>query len=219
MFKFLIICILLIQGILTISEGNENRTIPVIDIYYESLCPETITFMWESFHVFQMKADHDQLATVNIYPHGNAEEKWNSTHWEYKCEHGENECFGNVLETCILNKMHKNKAHETIICIQGNLRDFGKDFVATLKYCVPEEGIRNDLLTCAHGSEGNNLQHELVQKTPKEIEYVPWIVFNGKHDEEVEKKIILNMLDFLCSLEGNSSLPVCEKVPRFLSHA
>ena len=42
------------------------------------------------------------MVDLYFYTYGNAHETKNGTSWEFTCQHGSNECLGNVIETCAL---------------------------------------------------------------------------------------------------------------------
>jgi interferon gamma-inducible protein 30 len=201
--------------ILSIVRMSLSADLPVIDVYLESLCPDCMDFVGGSFKNFYLNKDHDKLAVVNFYPYGNANEKWNGKQWEFTCQHGENECYGNLIETCAFKKFDVNGGQAILICIEDNIRKFDKDFEKTLEHCVPDEAIRNEILTCAKNEEGNAYMHENAQKTPKH-NYVPWVHFNGQHDKEVEDKVLSNMLSYLCDLSSHQ-LEGCQDVLSMVS--
>lgn len=189
--------------------------LPVIDVYVESLCPDCMDFIGGSFKNFFLNNDHSNLAQVNFYPYGNANEKFDGKKYVFTCQHGDNECYGNVVETCLMNKFDVNGGHAMLICIEGNIRNFDKDFDKTLEHCLPDPDIRNEIITCAKGDEGNKLQHEVAQKTPKH-NYVPWVEFNGEHDKEKEDQIVANMLKYLCDISGQQ-IEGCQDVLSMMS--
>jgi len=68
-----------------------------------------------------------KMADVTIIPFGNAEykKKTKKGFYKYECQHGDKECFGNIMQNCILDhfyskkhnkKMNKRKAINALIC-------------------------------------------------------------------------------------------------------
>jgi interferon gamma-inducible protein 30 len=201
--------------ILSVVSLSLCADLPVIDVYLESLCPGCMAFVGGSFKNFNLNKDHEKLAVVNFYPYGNANEKWNGKQWDFTCQHGENECYGNLVETCAIKKFDVNGGHAIMICIEENIPKFDKDFDKTLEHCLPDEIIRNEILACAKNDEGNGYMHENAQKTPKH-NYVPWVLVNGQYDKDVENKILSNMLSYLCDISGHQ-FEGCQEVLSMVS--
>lgn len=174
--------------------------IPKIDIYIESLCPDCTGFISSSFADFY-NYNVPNLAEVNFIPFGNAQEKFDEAtqKWLFTCQHKENECYGNLIETCAINILGRVRSYEILICIESNIFKYDKDFDEVLKNCVYDDRQLESIKSCVSGDWGNKYQHEMAQKTP-EHKWVPWVVVDGVHDEYVENLILNDMLDYLCSL-------------------
>ena len=89
----------------------------------------------------------------------------------------------------ILNKISYEEGLNFMLCFENAIKKFDKNINKSLKECVKGEDLYNNIINCAESSVGNNLQHIEAQKTPVH-KYVPFIYVNGKHDLEVEKKIL-----------------------------
>jgi len=201
---------LLLITITTISLLN-CADIPKIDVFVESLCPDCEDFIGGSFANYLQNPDYLQLAEVNFYPYGNANEKKVGDHYEFTCQHGSNECYGNVVEVCSLSKMSYEDGLEYMVCMEDGIRTFEKNINNALVNCVQDQNLLQSILNCALSEEGNLLQHNVAQKTPSNHKYVPWIQVNGVHDAKIEAALLENMNDYLCGLEGNSYLEGCQK--------
>ena len=59
------------------------------------------------------------LAYIEIIPYGNAKEVYDSTLGKYTftCQHGDNECYGNLIMTCSLNILGRIKGQLNLICL------------------------------------------------------------------------------------------------------
>ena len=184
---------------------------PLITIYIESLCPDCTGFISTSFKEFY-NLNITNLASIEIIPFGNANETYNETTqlYEFSCQHGENECYGNIIETCAINIIGKYLSGSLLICIEENILQMDKNFTRVLDYCLEDKDLMNQLLTCAQSKTGNTWEHYMAQKTEYH-QYVPWILVDGIHDVEIENRILNNMTDYLCNLPGKS----CEKRLRY----
>jgi interferon gamma-inducible protein 30 len=184
-----------------------------IEILIESLCPDCINFFDNSFSQFLEAMNYSDIANIILYPYGNAKEVYDkeSGKWKFTCQHGPNECYGNMIQACIIKK-HPNKhiSFNLVKCIYENLISNKKNFDLTLKKCVIQN-IKNDdsqnkftdeVNKCANGKEGNDYMYEISQKY-KEHKHVPWIVVNGERTLEMEKKAHDNLLKFSCEYAKN----------------
>lgn len=185
---------------------------PKIEVFVESLCPDCQDFIGKSFASFLNNPDHASLAEVKFYPYGNAHETKNGDHFEFSCQHGPNECYGNVVEVCGLNKLDYETGLRFMVCMEEGIVKYDKYINKALIHCINDQELLKNILDCATGIEGNLLQHEVAHATPVDHKYVPWIVFNDTHDTQIEAKILDNMTEFLCGLDQNKDSPACQGV-------
>ena len=194
--KFTIILILSL-----ISISFQQKHIPKIQIYIESLCPDCYFFITKSFKSFYENVKNPNLAEIEFIPYGNAQEVYNSQNklWEFTCQHGEPECYGNLIETCAIQTLGKIKSYETIICLESNIEEYDFDFDKTLEYCMTNDQTNLGLIKeCVSSDIGNYYQHQMALKTDKNHLWVPWVVVDGVHDIEAENQIIESLTDYLC---------------------
>ena len=77
--------------------------------------------------------------------------------------------------------------------------------VEAVKDCIGHWSKLNytTISTCANGPEGNGLHHLMGVKTETLVpphKYVPWIVVNGGHNEEIQKQAQTDLLGLVCQL-------------------
>ena len=176
-------------------------TIPKIQVYIESLCPDCVNFITKSFKDFHEKVQNPNLAEIEFIPFGNAKEAFNETTnlYDFECQHGENECYGNLIETCAIQVMGRIRSYEVILCIETNIAGFKRDFDNTLAYCLADdEALLEEVKSCVDSDMGNYYEHQMAQKTSSEHKWVPWVVVNGVHDQDAEDQIIKSLTDYLC---------------------
>ena len=177
-----------------------QKHVPKIQVYIESLCPDCMYFINRSFKDFVEQVSKPNLADIEFIPFGNAEEKYNEEtgKWEFKCQHKEKECLGNLIETCIIQKFGKVNSYKKLICIESNIEKFGIDFKSTMEYCLNNDQDQiNEINECIDSDMGNIYQHQMAQKTGEHT-HVPWIIVDGVHDSDVELQIIESLKDYLC---------------------
>lgn len=115
---------------------------------------------------------------LTAVPFGNAEyHSWTHT---ATCQHGELECVGNSWEQCAI--AHYPATADWFpfyYCIEKN-GDEGSTSLPTAK-CAELANVDHDTLeTCVNGAEAKELLYKAYQDTPKDHQYVPWVVINGK---------------------------------------
>ena len=190
-----------IEDIIKGEHAEVKPLIPKIQVYIESLCPDCVDFITKSFKDFYEKVDKPNLAEVEFIPYGNAKEVYNTTtnQYDFTCQHGENECYGNLIETCAIQVQGRVQSYKTILCIESNIASYKLDFDNTLKYCLSDdENTLKEIQNCVESDMGNYYEHQMAQKTDTNHKWVPWVVVDGVHDENVENQIISSLIDYLC---------------------
>ena len=186
-----------------ISLSSSQKHVPKIQVYIESLCPDCVNFITHSFKDFFEKVSKPNLAEIEFIPFGNAKEKYNeeTKKWEFTCQHEENECYGNIIETCIIQNLGRVNSYKQILCIESNIEKYNLNFDDTLNFCFNnDESQINQIKQCAQSDLGNIYQHQMAQKTGNHL-YVPWILVDGVHDVDAENQIIESLIDYLCGAD------------------
>jgi interferon gamma-inducible protein 30 len=180
---------------------------PKIDVFVESLCPDCQGFIENSFKQYQTNESRLELADVTFFPYGNAKETFDGSKWIFTCQHGPNECYGNIIETCARDQLQKDDFNTFMVCLEADITKTGKDFNKSLANCLTNPDEIGVITQCAEGDMGNQLEHEVAQATPQH-DYVPWVVVNGVHDVDAENQILDNMVKYLC--KDRTDLPGCK---------
>ena len=159
------------------------------------------------------------MADVTLVPYGNAKETKTSSGWTYDCQHGETECVYNAMETCGLSYISSTiKAWNFVDCIENNDDSRSKtNYDEVLDKCVASASIAKSqaatIKTCYTGSDGNALEHSMALMTealsPAHT-YVPWVVGQGVHSDEVQNEIGDSLLKYVCSnYTGKNKAAAC----------
>jgi interferon gamma-inducible protein 30 len=129
------------------------------------------------------------------FPYGNANEKQAADGtWVFTCQHGVNECIGNMYEACAIS--HNNatdpKTNNPVwwpffYCMEksGNAAD-----TTVASGCAKNNGLDWTVITTCAGSDpskgstsdGNPLMHNIAVATNNLIpphQWTPWVVLNG----------------------------------------
>lgn len=185
-----------------------------IEMYTESLCPYCIQLITTSFKIAFETKDINLIADFHLYPYGNAKEYQASDRWIFKCQHGENECVGNLMENCAFDITDYQNGLAFAICLEENIQQYSQDFAKTGSYCAGLHNIDiNGVNDCMQGERGNKIQHEVATKTEAlqpPHNYVPWVVVNDQHDINVEDQVFDNMLGYICkNYKGTVKIDAC----------
>ncbi|KAM9718790.1 gamma-interferon-inducible lysosomal thiol reductase isoform 2-T2 [Menidia menidia] len=182
-----------------------------VALYYESLCPGCRLFLTEMlFPTWVMLKD---IMSVTLVPYGNAQEKPDGQKYQFECQHGEKECLGNMIETCLLNMT--DMAFPIIFCMESST-----DVISAADSCVelyaPELSM-DKLKSCVDGDLGNKLMHQNALQTRAlnpPHQYVPWVTINGEHTEDLQDKALSSLFLLVCNMYKGSKPPACGGTPR-----
>ena len=194
--------------ILIISTVSNQKVVPKITVYFESLCPYSIEFITTSIKEFYSKVTKPNVAYIELIPYGNAEEAYdpNTKKYTFKCQHGDNECYGNLVSTCSLNVLGRIRGQLNIICLLENISLYNRNFDETLEFCMSSEPeLLKEVQDCVKSDIGNIYQHQMAQKTGDHLG-VPWILVDGVYDEEENEIIYESLFEFLCGEDESKCL-------------
>ncbi|XP_072100373.1 gamma-interferon-inducible lysosomal thiol reductase-like [Mobula birostris] len=192
-----------------------------VSLYYESLCGACRGFLvLQLFPTWLMLND---VMSVTLIPYGNAMEKNESGKWIFTCQHGEDECTGNLIEACLMHTLQDLERYFPVIfCMESASNVLSaaplclKVYEPNVTWSVIEECVKGDL--------GNKLMHKNAERTSAlspPHQYVPWILVNGKHTQELEAQAVNSLFNLVCNTykgkkpmacelaDGRSSFPQC----------
>lgn len=94
-----------------------------ISAYYETLCPGCR----HSFLTNLMRAHQEigDFLNIELVPYGNARAYENNGRYQFVCQHGEEECFGNSFQGCAL-KIHSFEDTFKLVYCMFNQPDFSQ---------------------------------------------------------------------------------------------
>ncbi|PKK19493.1 interferon, gamma-inducible protein 30 [Columba livia] len=170
------------------ANRSQPAAAPVaLSLFYESLCPACRAFLVQELFTAWLVLPDDVLS-VTLVPYGNAQERNVSGKWRFQCQHGPEECLGNMIETCL---MHEAKDFSTyfpvIFCLES-----GSSVTKNLEACLQVYAPQLDsgrIAACVQGDVGAALMHrnaQLTEALDPPHQYVPWILVNGKHTNELQ---------------------------------
>ncbi|XP_073455663.1 gamma-interferon-inducible lysosomal thiol reductase [Aquarana catesbeiana] len=190
-----------------IKKNNEQNV--NVELYYECLCGGCREFLvLQLYPTFLMLHD---IMNITLVPYGNAEEKNVSGKWEYVCQHGPEECYGNTIEACLVHLLQDIRSYFPVI----DCMEMSPNVTGALEPCLqahePELPVKT-VLDCVNGDLGNKLVHANAQRTQALVpphQYVPWIVINGKHDDDLQSRAQKALFNLVCELYKGSKPDAC----------
>jgi interferon gamma-inducible protein 30 len=116
---FVVLAVATAFEVRTVEQPNDDKV--YIELYYESLCPYCQQFIEGSLKTAFSTKDIWQIADFRAWPYGNARTVANGSSWSFTCQHGPNECVGNLIEACAINMYDwYTQALPFIICIEAS---------------------------------------------------------------------------------------------------
>ena len=121
--------------------------------------------------------------------------------WQFACQHGSDECWGNLLHTCLINQRPKTDDHlPFILCMEANNVD---DIQTAAEKCGPQYNVSIDAIEskCMYTKVGNYQEHDMAVKTNAlnpPHKYVPWVTLNGEHSEDIQKQAESDLVGLIC---------------------
>jgi len=140
-----------------------------------------------------------EIIDFQSFPYGNAAEKQNADGtWAYTCQHGVNECIGNMYEACAMGQCNGTGNCTPVLspwwvwwpffyCME-NSQSAGVE--ATASTCAKNNGLDWNTISACAGSNpavgtptnGNPLMHWFAVQTNNlqpPHQWTPWVVVNG----------------------------------------
>jgi len=194
----------------------------VVEIYYETLCPSSVEFLDGSFRKAWQAEELRELMDVRLYPFGNAQmlsekevnKQFKDAHPEEKypvveCQHGPEECLGNKIQACAIEKLEMSQSVDLILCMASQGPRAAID--TSTADCAKKLDISmHGVMDCASSTQGHDIMMDLAKKSldPKlQRSYVPFVMVSGKHEQAADEG---DLLTPLCEALGTPKPAVCE---------
>lgn len=177
-----------------------------IVLYYECMCPYSRAFITRQLWPTYVKLG--SYMEVQVVPYGNAKMITQSggKKVKFQCQHGENECYGNMVQVCAAKKAKSTKSLLKFLdCMsqKSSAYRYGKT-------CASYEGSFKwrSLEKCARGREGEKLLRQMDRLTRGHwpvIGYVPYVEVNG----HLNTRATTNLFALVCDLLGPEKPKIC----------
>ena len=215
---------------------NENVN---VTLYYETLCP-----FCRQFISTQLSLAYEAVGSIMnivLVPYGNAKELYRpeTKLYQYYCQHGSDECYGNLYHSCLITLYSKTADHLPVIrCMESNDKD---DVDTAGQKCVAQSPLSMEKISdCMNSEFGNAAQHQMAVLTGNTTnfnqfffctyfdfllfleeslnpphQYVPWIVVNGVHSDDVQNQAEQDLIKLVCDTYNGVNKPAaCNQSPK-----
>ena len=194
-----------------------------IKVFYDTLCPDAITFIQNSYKSFYSMNYLNKKIKFILVPGALMSFETNENNETYfTCFGGENECLGNIFHACAIYLLEIDLANKYIICYMDNIIKYKKNNFETTNFCSGQLKFNPQLIRkCVDSELGTKYIINLLKRKKSlnsMISHSPWIVVNNKYDKIQENSILDNATAFVCKMLNDSVLPICKSYSEFLAY-
>ncbi|CAN7942076.1 unnamed protein product [Ixodes hexagonus] len=169
-------------------------------VIYESLCPYSRRLVYS-----QLRPTYTKLApyiNLTLLPFGKArvrktQDGQGHTITRISCQHGENECVGNKIETCVLRVVKETvTAVQIIACMSENYSPHRAG-----EQCASAYGVEWSLVDSCVKTYGEEYELEVAETTwkyKKQVTRVPLVVMDGDQSNYVNYHAQNDMIVIVC---------------------
>ncbi|KAG0412728.1 hypothetical protein HPB47_010119 [Ixodes persulcatus] len=183
-----------------------------VTLFYESMCPYSREFITDQLYpTYELLRDYMVVVLVP-FGNGHIDNKTlrnGKTYVSITCQHGVNECKGNKIEACAIKKYKMTSLWLPFVACMSRFPDPYKQG----KMCADSFHLEWPAVgQCADGKEGQDLLYQMGRLTEDHrppIKYVPYIDFDGVHDQKAEDEARGNLLGVVCKKLGEVKPKVC----------
>ncbi|KAH6940661.1 hypothetical protein HPB50_004080 [Hyalomma asiaticum] len=151
-----------------------------VEVFYETYCPDSRNFVLEQLN--STYAELSNIMQLQLVPYGKASRRELPNKWySFDCQHGDKECYGNLLQTCVIKHYPEPSQHLPLVVCMFSARNPNRAYES----CAKKQGFDLEALQkCVSGKEGNDLQLRFAEWTESvngkgRLDFVPWIRMNG----------------------------------------
>ncbi|KAK1561847.1 hypothetical protein Q3G72_001761 [Acer saccharum] len=183
---------------------------PKVDLvlYYETLCPPCADFITTDLvKVFQ--TDLNTIVNLRLVPWGNAKVINNTI----VCQHGEDECYLNIIDACIIKAWPEVKKHFPFIsCIEAeNSAMHSKDVEKSWRKCAHNLGFPQEPIDkCYNSGEGIKNYLDYIRYVCKAYKGKPIVACSSKLSSSTLKDTSTNPVCYTEKSRNSSSFFVVD---------
>ncbi|XP_030767571.1 gamma-interferon-inducible lysosomal thiol reductase-like [Sitophilus oryzae] len=169
-------------------------------LIYETRCPYSVEFIFDQLYPGYQKIG--EYLNVTLLPYA----RENEADGGITCQHGDNECYISRAQVCSLkdSAITQELQVEFLHCSEQGVYDSRNVTDADIQQCLTSvlPNISWDTVkTCIEGEESTNLLKDIYDiAVAYGRTYVPYLIFNEQHDQDLENKARGDFVAAVCSL-------------------
>ncbi|XP_055387013.1 GILT-like protein 1 isoform X2 [Condylostylus longicornis] len=176
-----------------------------ITVLYETLCGDSRAFFRN-----QLPDAYPALKNyidIQFVPFGKANSFHNGVDYQFACHFGPVECYGNKLQSCMINTFDRNADihYEFTKCYMTSKSPRSEGEAHDLAYeCARAIGLPKERMdSCMNSREGILLQlrdEQATKSLQNPLQFVPTIVYDGVYDKALQDQSLTNFRGVICQL-------------------
>ncbi|XP_070518174.1 GILT-like protein 1 [Cardiocondyla obscurior] len=204
------------------SSGESNKNEVNVDVYYESLCSDSMRFI--ANQLVPSYPELEPYVKINFIPYGKAMHSFDSETglWQFVCQHGPAECRGNKAQACAIrsievaetNKNKQSLAVNLVGCVMS-----AENPANAVPQCAQSVGLSEEAQAFIDNCITTSMADELLSSygnmtyaLQSPLRFVPTIVINKEYSKENQDEALRNFSKLICRhLTAEEKPSVCSK--------
>lgn len=191
------------------SYASEDSDPVRLAVFFESLCPDSIRFMEDQLYPTWNNVPEIMDVDLNAYGFI-TETPLTGGGYKFECQHGPDECEGNLMLACAKNYITDQSQYvDFTLCVM-----MSDNPPYSGQTCADNAGIPfNQIDECWKSEESQHLLHEIgLQQNGLRpvVDWVPWIVLNDEHTDEIQADAESGLQVLLCSAYEGTKPAACQ---------
>lgn len=163
------------QPVLSEAPSKEYHHPVRVELFIESFCPDTHRFVKGALSKVAHDPDIMRITDLHIYAFGKGFQT-SVEPQQFSCQHGPAECYGNLVENCVLKYVSPGDAIDMLVCLHDR-RSFDESSIAACSRSLESGDVKTPVMNCIK-REGKYLLQKAYDKTPRNLAFVPSMRIN-----------------------------------------
>jgi len=171
------------------DKGDDKKKKLKVEIFYEAMCPFCMQYMSTDLQQLWQHEDLREHIDLYLFPYGNSATYGASGAYTFDCQHGDDECRGNLIEACSTQLLDGPDNFVPFVgCIAATAQQY--DIKDSARACAKQQGVDMPTIgACVDSAAGNEFMAQIGTYSDTMSagkEYVPWVLVNGEHDKQAD---------------------------------